>query len=48
MSLFNYFKFYKHSHSKITDHIPRETRHGKITRNHAIYLVKKMNKNIKI
>ena len=41
MNLHDLLKFYKHGYSKVTDHATREIRHGRITRNQGLDLVKK-------
>ena len=41
MNLHDYLKLCKHGYSKITDHVSREIRHGRITRNQGIDLVQK-------
>ena len=37
----NYIKLNKFGYGKVTDHVSREIRLGKITRDEAVYLVKK-------
>ena len=41
MNLHDYLKLCKHGYSKVTDHATREIRHGRITREQGIQLVKK-------
>lgn len=40
INLHDYLKLSKHGYSKITDHATREIRHGRITREHGIHLVR--------
>lgn len=40
MDLHDLLKFYKHGYSKVTDHACREIRHGRLTRNQALALVR--------
>jgi N-acetyl sugar amidotransferase len=41
MDLHDQLKLYKHGYSKVTDHATREIRHGRITREEGLALVKK-------
>ncbi|CAM8379512.1 N-acetyl sugar amidotransferase [Candidatus Methylopumilus planktonicus] len=41
MNLHDLLKLYKHGYSKVTDHACREIRHGRITRQQALALVRK-------
>ena len=41
MNLHDQLKLYKHGYSKVTDHATREIRHGRITRDEGLALVKK-------
>ena len=41
MNIHDVLKLYKHGYSKVTDHATREIRHGRITRNQGLSLVKK-------
>jgi N-acetyl sugar amidotransferase len=41
MNLHDYLKLLKHGYSKVTDHATREIRHGRITREEGLSLVKK-------
>jgi N-acetyl sugar amidotransferase len=41
MELHDQLKLYKHGYSKVTDHATREIRHGRITREEGLTLVKK-------
>ena len=41
MGIHDLLKLYKHGYSKVTDHACREIRHGRITRNQGLMLVKK-------
>ena len=45
MNLHDYLKLCKHGYSKVTDHASREIRHGRLSRDEAIYLVKKYETN---
>lgn len=45
MNLHDILKLYKHGYSKVTDHATREIRHGRITRDQGINLVKKFELN---
>tara|TARA_B110000008_G_C16651577_1_gene436895 strand:- start:255 stop:650 length:396 start_codon:yes stop_codon:yes gene_type:complete len=40
MNVHDILKLYKHGYSKVTDHACREIRHGRLTKNNAIDLVK--------
>ena len=39
MEIHDILKFYKHGYSKVTDHVCREIRHGRISRQQGIFLV---------
>jgi N-acetyl sugar amidotransferase len=41
MNIHDQLKLYKHGYSKVTDHACREIRHGRLTRNNGLELVKK-------
>lgn len=41
MNCHDTLKLYKHGYSKVTDHACREIRHGRLSRNHALALVRK-------
>ena len=45
MDLHDRLKLYKHGFSKVTDHACREIRHGRITRDQGINLIKKFELN---
>jgi N-acetyl sugar amidotransferase len=40
MDLHDYIKYIKHGYSKVTDHACREIRHGRLSREHAISLIR--------
>ena len=40
MNIHDNLKFYKHGYSKVTDHASREIRHGRLTRNQGLNLVR--------
>ena len=42
MDLHDYIKYIKHGYSKVTDHACREIRHGRLSRQQAIYLVRNL------
>lgn len=42
MEIHDLIKLYKHGYSKVTDHATREIRHGRITREQGLQLVKQM------
>ncbi len=41
MDVHDVLKFYKHGYSKVTDHACREIRHGRLSREHALALVRR-------
>ncbi len=41
MDLHDHFKLAKHGYSKVTDHASREIRHGRLTREQALHLVRR-------
>ncbi len=41
MDLHDRIKLYKHGYSRVTDHATREIRHGRLTRDQALHLVRK-------